>query len=232
MKLIINTLAALLFANTMFVMAQKGGNTIEIEFTNGDSHNHPTFAIWLETLEGEYIQPLFVTRSLATGTYMRADAGNGRWSQEAGEARRPATLPYFLHKRNIKAPDGYYLPTPQKPIADAYTGATPIISDKILLKTDKNLTGRYKLLVEVNQPWDFNQFWHNNLYLKNIDYLTSGQPSLVYMVEIDFDNQEESFTLNPIGHGNPVGENGKLYTDISGFTTARNIFSKIVAKIK
>ncbi|MDD2564023.1 MAG: hypothetical protein PHU27_07405, partial [Salinivirgaceae bacterium] len=66
MKLNIKIIAILLLTMPLFTKAQNGGKNIEITFTNGKSHNHPTFAIWLETMEGKFVQPLFVTQSLAT----------------------------------------------------------------------------------------------------------------------------------------------------------------------
>ncbi|HON18509.1 MAG TPA: hypothetical protein PK990_04990 [Salinivirgaceae bacterium] len=216
----------------MIVLAQpKNLRQFSLTLEQGKYYNHPTFAVWLETVDGQFIQPLFVTKSLATGTYRNADAGNGRWKREGGEARRPATLPYFLHKRGVKAFDGTYLPTPTDPIPDAYTGATPTQSTTLLLIPDKPISGKVKILMEVNQPWDYNAVWYNHRFPDNIDFLTSGQPSLVYMVEIDTENLEQEYYLNPIGHGDPIGASGKIFTDISGHTTARDIFKTIKINI-
>ena len=43
-----------------------------------------------------------------------------------GTKRAPQTLPYWAHKRGIKATDGLYMPDHQNPVPDAYTGATPV----------------------------------------------------------------------------------------------------------
>ncbi|MCK7540183.1 MAG: hypothetical protein MZV63_59435 [Marinilabiliales bacterium] len=42
--------------------------------------------------------------------------------------RAPQTLPYWSHKRGIRASDGLYMPDPENPVADAYSGATPTTS--------------------------------------------------------------------------------------------------------
>ena len=225
-------LIASLLLSTAYVVANKQTlSTIELSVEKGKSYNYPTFALWLESAGGKFVQELYVTQSLATGIYNNADAGDKRWKREKGEARRPSTLPYFLHKRDIQAPDGTYLPTPEQPIPDAYTGATPRQSDVMTIVLDRQLYGKYRIVFEINQPWDFNRVWYNNRYPNNTDYLLSGQPSLVYMVEIDTNILQEEYTLNPIGHGHPYGKTGTLFTDISGITTAKNIFKSIKVKV-
>ncbi len=233
MKSIKNLIIALLYTFSVALSGQNASLTsFSLTLEAGNQHNHPTFAVWLETVDGQFLQPLFVTKSLATGTYQNADAGDKRWKREPGEARRPASLPYFLHKRGIKNQEGTFLPTPQKPIADSYTGATPLVSTILQISPEKPLSGKYKILVEINQPWDFNAVWYNDKIPGNVDYLTSAQPSLVYMVEIDTENLHEEYFLNPIGHGDPTGATGKLFTDISGHTTARDIFKYLILRVK
>ncbi len=85
--------------------------------------------------------------------------------------------------------------------------------------------------MEINQPWDFNEFWNSSKYEGNRHYKSSCQPSLVYAVTIDTDAPGEYF-LNPIGHGHYAGEDGKLYTDISTFTSALQIVQKISVIVK
>ena len=35
-------------------------------------------------------------------------------------------LPYWSHKRGVIASDGLYMPEPENPVPDAYSGATPV----------------------------------------------------------------------------------------------------------
>ncbi len=207
------------------------GTALALRFTAGKSHNHPTLAVWIEDMNGNYIQTLYVTQSLAKGVYAHGEKTTGVWSNEPGEVRRPATLPYYLHKRGVKAADGTYLPTVQNPIPDAYSGATPLNSFLLNTKSDNPLTAMFRLLVEVNQPWDWNSYWNNTKYVDDVDYRTSCQPALIYAVTIDLDNLMEYYLLNPIGHGHFSGKDGLLYTDISTITTAFNIFEKIEVRI-
>jgi hypothetical protein len=206
------------------------GNPLEINLIAGPEHNHPTFAIWAETLDEQFIQTLFVTQSIATGIFGHGSAGPEKWDRIPGEQKRPAALPYWLHKR---LPEGseFKLPSPNDPVPDAYTGATPLKSAFIKLKSDKSLPTKFRLLVEVNQPWDWNNYW-NNTKIDDPDYRTSCQPSLVFAAIVDLSKSGETITLNPIGHGHESGKNGKLYTDITTLTTAKEIFSKIQVTVK
>lgn len=208
------------------------GISLEIEFTKGKKHNYPSFAIWLQDLEGNYIQTLFVTRYFATGIYGHADAGNNTWSDKSGESLRKAALPYWSYNRGIISRDSLYIPTPENPVPDAYTGATPKGDFILKTKTDQIINGKYRLLMEINQPWDWNEFWKNDKYPNNSDYKSSCQPSLVYAVVIDMNSETNEYYLNPIGHGHFAGEDGELYTDLSRHTTALQIINKIKVEIE
>lgn len=201
------------------------GQKITIEFHKGKYFSHPLIAIWVTTTDNQYIQTLYVSQSIATGIYEYGKAENGKWFP--GEHRRIASLPYWSYSRNVKESDGLYLPTPKTPIVDAYTGATPQNNFILNTKLDKPSHGKMILLFEINQPFDFNNYWLNQKYNENKDYRTSGQPSIIYAVSIDLDSKIKEYYLNPIGHGSPTGEDGILYTDLSGFTTALQIAEKI-----
>lgn len=208
-----------------------GGPFLELEFIAGKAHNHPTFAVWLEKPDGEMIQTIFITKSLATGYYQYGDAGDGKWLKVPGKSIRPAALPYWLHKREIGlGPD--LMPSPENPVADAFTGATPKGDFTLETSTAMPLPRKFRILAEVNQPWDWNDFWNNNKFANDPDYRTSAQPSLVYAVDVNLDELMSNYSLNPVGHGAASGQDGKLYTNISGHTTALKIFSSISLKIK
>ncbi len=207
------------------------GNPLTIEFVKGKAHNHPSFAVWIEDLEGNYIETLFVTRYVATGVYGRKEVRPGLWANEPGEVRRPATLPYWAHKRNIKAPDGLFIPSPETALPDALTAATPPGNFNLHSALTETLDHSYKLLVEVNQPWDSNQFWNNARLPGDPHYFTSLQPSLVYATTITPRDKMPTRVLNPIGHGHPSGTDGTLFTDLSTLTTAKEIFESIALHI-
>jgi len=202
------------------------GYSFEVFFTNGKEHNNPSFAIWIETMDEEFIQELFVTKSVATGIFRFGDTSTGEW--KSGEKKYKATLPYFFHKRT----DSGIIPDQNHPIIDAYTGATP--KNDFILKTKSNekTNKKFRLIIEINQPWDSNNFWHNAKFPNEKEYKISCQPSLIYAVTIDPNNPMDEYTLNPIGHGHYAGLNGNLFTDLSTFTTALKIAKEVKVLIK
>lgn len=205
---------------------------LEFELTTGKSHNHPSFAIWIEDLDGNYIETLYVTQYFAKGIFGHGETKRGKWKNAPGEVRRPAALPYWSHKRNIKASDGLYAPSPETAVPDALTGATP--KGNFTLNTGSKVTGdkKFKVLVEINQPWDSNDFWTNNKFPDNFNYNTSLQPALVYEATISPESSKPEYLLSLIGHSHPSGETGELFNDISSITTALEIFSKIEVRVK
>ncbi|MFO7615730.1 MAG: hypothetical protein R6V75_00590 [Bacteroidales bacterium] len=206
-----------------------GERSLEINFGKGRQHNHPTFAIWIENSDGTYLQTLFVTRSVGTGVYGHGSVGQEKWDNKPGPQQRPATLPYWLHKRS-EALGVPLLPSPENPVTDATTGATPVGGFRMESGLPAGLTGKFRILLEINQPWDWNEFWTNVLY-DDADYRTSCQPSLVYAGLLDPNKPGETVFLNPIGHGHYAGKDGKLYTDLRSLTTAREIADFITVKL-
>ena len=205
---------------------------IEIRFLKGESFNHPSFAIWTEDLEGNYIETLYVTDYVAKGRFGYGEIAPGRWKDEPGEVRRPATLPYWAHKRNIKAPDGLMIHSPETAVPDALTSATPLSSFNLHTATSYSGNKKFRTLMEINQAWDSNRYWHNNKFPGDNNYFGSLQPALVYAVTIDPSETGKEYHLNPVGHSHPTGANGKLFTDITTLTTAKDIAYKIIVRLK
>ncbi len=206
------------------------GTTVIIHFEKGKEHNHPLFAIWLADETGKYIQTLYVSESIGHGIFVRANRKTGKWM--GGEIQRPATLPFWAHQRNVKNQYGTFLPTPKQPVVDAYTGATPSSSFILKAKTEKVLVGKYKVMLEVNQSWDWNEYWTNGLYPDNSEYKTSSQPALVYAVDIDTNNLLSSYEMSPIGHSHYAGADGSLTADLKTITTALKIAKKITVTVQ
>jgi len=139
------------------------------------------------------------------------------------EAIRPAALPYWVNRAELNKGK---IPDKESPVADAYTGATPEASVRLDVQTIEMLPISFRVLLEVNQPWDWNAYWNNDKYLDEPDYKTSAQPSVVYAVTINLESMQDKFFLNPIGHGHYSGKDGILYTDLSNLTTALEIFTR------
>ncbi len=204
-----------------------GGTELLLHVEAGEAHNHPSFAVWMEDMQGNFIQTLFVTESVGTGIYAYKPAGDLKWEKGPGRAHRPAALPYWFHKRDGQKSSGAEIPNADNPVADAYTGATPKQNFNLSLNTDEPIKGKVRILLEVNQPWDVNDYWTNARYPENTQYLTSCQPALIYAVSIDLANPMDAYYLNPIGHSHPYGANGKLYTNLTTLTSALEIFKEI-----
>ena len=206
------------------------GQSITIELTRGKSFYYPLMAAWLEDADGSYIQTLFVPVSIATGVFKYGKKENNKWI--SAPKRAPQTLPYWAHKRGIKASDGLYMPEPENPVADAYTGATPVKGFILNSKADKKLPQLFSVMFEINQNWDWNEFWTNNKFPDDEYYKMSCQPALVYEAKIDLNNISETYMMKPVGHSHYSGKTGELFTDLSTLTTALTIADSIIVRIK
>jgi len=216
---------------TMFSTNIDGkGPEIIVDFSKGESFYYPLFAIWLEDTEGKYIQTLYVAKSVATGVFQYARQQNNKWI--TAEKRAPQTLPYWAHKRGIKASDGLYMPDSGTAVPDAYTGATPVTGFILTTRADKQLPDRYKVMFEINQNWDWNEYWTNNKYPDDENYKWSCQPAVVYEAVIDSKSHEDSYLMKPVGHSHYSGKTGELFTDLSTLTTALHIADSVMVRVK
>ena len=206
------------------------GPEITVEFTRGKSFNYPLMAIWIEDNEGKYIQTLFVPVTIATGVFKYGKQENNKWI--SAPKRVPQTLPYWAHKRGVKAEDGLYMPDPQNPVADAYSGATPVKGFILNSRADQALPDEFRILFEINQNWDWNEYWTNDKFPDDENYKMSCQPALVYEAEVDMKNKQESYLMKPIGHSHYSGKTGELFPDLSTLTTALDIADSIIVKVK
>lgn len=200
---------------------------VKIEAKKGKAFNHPTFVIWQESMTGEFIKTLFLTKAYSTGTFGHAMVGDTMWLNKSGESIQPAALPYWTHKKGLIKGKSL-VPTPDNPYVDGFTGATP--KSDFDFSTSVESKNRFRILVEVNQTWDWNKFWTNNKFPESNAYKHSAQPSLVYAVTVNSSDKE--YFMNPVGHGDPKGESGKLFTDLRGHTSAKEIFEYIKITIE
>ena len=206
------------------------GPSITLELTKGKSFYYPLMAIWLEDEKGNYIQTLFVPVTVATGVFKYGKKEKNKWV--SAPKRAPQTLPYWSHKRGIKASDGLYMPDPENPVSDAYSGATPLNGFILKTKADKELPQVFRVMLEINQNWDWNEYWTNDKYPDDENYKMSCQPALVYEAKVDQNNLRESYMMKPIGHSHYSGKTGELYPDLSTLTTALSIADSVIVRIK
>jgi len=202
------------------------GPGIEVRFYGGPSLYYPLMAVWLENQEGSYIQTLFVPKSIATGVFRYGTQSRGKWIEAA--KRAPQTLPYWSHKRGIQSSDGLYMPDPENPVPDAYSGATPTSDFSLKTRADAELPSKFRVLFEINQNWDWNDYWTNDKFPGDNYYLFSAQPAVVYECTVDLNNNSGSYLMKPTGHSHPTGATGEIFTDLSTLTTALHIADSIV----
>jgi len=205
----------------------KTGIPITISLENGSGFNHPSYVIWQEDMMGNYVKTLFITKSYASGIFGHQMVGDSIWLKTSGESHQPAALPFWSHKKGLLK-NNSLIPSPESPFADAYTGATP--TNDLLFNTKLSGAKPMRIWMEVNQAWDWNEYWVNNKYPESEAYKHSAQPSLIYAVTID--DQSDVFYLNPVGHGDPTGETGKLFTNLNTMTTSKKIFDSIKITLK
>jgi hypothetical protein len=210
--------------------AQGRGTSFSIDFTRGNSFYFPMAAVWIENIDSSYIQTLYVSKSIATGVFKYGRSEKGRWI--SAPKRAPQALPYWSHKRGIAAEDGLFVPDKKTAVPDTYSGATPSVSFVLYTKSDSALPMQYRILLEINQNWDWNEYWTNDKYPDDEYYKYSCQPALVYEAVIDGGSAVGKYTMRPIGHSHYSGRDGKLYTDLKTLSTALHIADSIIVSVK
>jgi len=198
------------------------GLPVKVTVIGGNEYKYPIFAIWVEDSASNYLGTLYASKSISTGIFRYGVYDKGKWLP--GERNRPAALPRWSHIKTTKIDE-----SPIK--TDAISGATPQGSFVLhtILPQGYN---RLKLYLEVNKPWDFNNYWHNNRFPGDEEYATSGQPALIYEAEITLSTKASKFYFSPIGHSNPSGANGNVYNDVSTLTSALQIIDKAWVEIE
>jgi hypothetical protein len=181
-------------------------------------------------MDGKYLQTLYVAESIAKGVFDYGDKHTGKWM--AGEISRPAALPYWAHKRNVLNDIGNYMPKPGFEVPDAYSGATPKADFTLETRTDKPMPAKFRVLMEINQTWDWNKYWTNSLYPDEAEYKTSAQPAVVYAAVVDATSSQKEYKLRPIGHSHYAGADGKLYEDLGTLTSALKIVEEVKLILK
>ena len=208
-----------------------GKQQISIELKKGKAFQYPLFAIWAEDSTGNYTKTLYISRVISSSTFDYGKKTDGKW--ESAIVRRPESLPYWSHKRGIKAKDGLYMPLGKSPDLDGVSGATPTSNFILNLKSKISNLRNYRIFLEVNQSYDWNEYYSKNRFPNDSIYSGSGQvgqPSLIYSATVTPGNTH--YIMKLAGHGHHSGKDGKLYPDLSKVTTAKNIAERVILTIK
>jgi hypothetical protein len=228
-------LCALAAVAALPLCAEDKGNVkksrIELSLTAGPEWSHakwfgpvrvvltPQIAVWLERDDGRYAATLYVTEKSAKSSW--------------GAVRRPEALPVWSHARGERYPDGLFMPTKTHPLPDALSGATPKPKkpgDRVSLSfpvPDSLPPGAYRLMVEINNSFDFNAAHPETRGNVN------GQPSLVYAMPLEIGPapaRPDFVVGEPAGTGSPDGADGSIRPGTAGVDGALRILDEIKAR--
>ncbi|MBK7075385.1 MAG: hypothetical protein IPH44_24160 [Myxococcales bacterium] len=120
----------------------------------------------------------------------------------------------------------------REPDVDAVSAATPDATWHLTTSTTATTTAT--LYVEVNQSFDWNDYYSKSRFPDDAIYSGSGQvgqPSVVYAATIDLARPGAYTALNPVGHGHHSGRDGAIVPDLAPLTTALEIVDRIVVKV-
>ena len=95
-------------------------------------------------------------------------------------------------------------------------------------------SGEVVVKFEVNRSYDFNEFYHLNAFPSDPIYSGNGssaQPSLIYSTTVNLDSKPGYYFMSLIGRGHHSGKDGRVYTDLSGVTTAKEIVNRIIVEV-
>ncbi|MBI9108061.1 MAG: hypothetical protein JEZ04_15035 [Spirochaetales bacterium] len=177
--------------------------------------NPPQYAVWMEDLDGNYLETIAVTEKIAKGKWIAND-GN----------RRVEALPYWSHRRGVVYSDGLMLPSGDNPLPDAVTTASAKTDSR--LGFNPEIEGPVRIVAEFNHSMDYNTEYPEDAGTGGADSNVSGQPSVVFSAIVDLrELAPGSVQLNLSGHGSPDGSDGNLYSDLGSLTTALSIVDSV-----
>lgn len=225
----------------LYTNSDKAGTDIHVDIRVGDHYagpgpkilwfrktNTPQIALWIEDIEGNYIDTLYVTKRSAKNSYLTTNI----FSDEI--VKRPEALPHWSFSRGISDKDGLMMPTQNAPLADAITGSTPL-SHFDLKSTIGDSFKQLVVKLEVNRSYDFNDFYHPEAFPDDAIYSGSGnsaQPSIIYSATIDHESNQTFYLMDLLGRGHHSGKDGLIHSDMKGITTALDIIGRALVTVQ
>lgn len=211
---------------------------LSIDLLKAEHYWHPQMAIWIEDEDENYVETLFVSKATAKGLFYGGRSKSNFKQFDAQKAstsnyRRVDALPVWSHRRGVQYSDGMYVPADTDSFPDAITGAT--IPDNFNLLTSVEKREKFRLKIEINVAFDDNEYYSefdfpdDEVYHNGTGQL--GQPSIVFEALIDLENEDNYYLMKLVGHGHQSGQTGKLFTDLSKLTTAKQIVERIVVGV-
>lgn len=226
-------------SSTLYTKMSQTGRGLSIDIKAGEHYSGPgakvmgvtttgvpQMAVWIESVNGDYIETLYVTKKASNSSYIGSIFGGE-------EVRRPEALPHWSHSRGVASEDGLLMPSAAQPLADALTGATPLASYDLRSSTSTDISN-VVLKLEVNRSFDYNDVYHPKAFPKDEVYSGSGnsaQPSLIYAAAIDFESDQPYYFLSLLGRGHHSGRDGEIHKDLSGITTAKKMIARAIVEV-
>ena len=206
-----------------------------VELKKGSAFGYPLFAVWMEDTLGNYLKTLYISKSINSSVFGNVKGENGKHGP--GIVRRPEALPCWSHSRGIVAADGYFVPLGPASDLDASTGATPTSSFQVIAGAAIDSLESFKVLLELNQAFDWNDYFTRNSFPDDKIYSDNGyvgQPAVVYSVTLTKEKllHQKYFFLNAVGHSHYSGKTGIIYPLSDSITTALHIADRIILGIE
>lgn len=228
--------------STYEIVKMNMSNAIQltIDVQRAEHYWHPQMAIWIEDEQENYVETVFVSKATAKGLFFggRSKANfkdlNTATNDASSGYRRVNALPVWSYKRGIQYANGQYVPPRNIPLADAITGAT--LTDNFQLLASIHKLSKFKLKVEINVAFDDNEYYSEYDFPEDVIFHNGsgqlGQPSLIFEVLVDMNDDQEYYLMKLIGHGHHSAQNGEIIDDLSTLTTAKQIIERIVIGAK
>lgn len=234
------------------------GRKISIDLRQGPYFAWPQYAIWVEDMDGNFIQPLFVTSKLANNNFvnkvdkidkdvvftshvflsgdvdLQTTFAAGVFPESKADRARPESLPVFLHKYQKITGSESIVPDGDNAIADAYSGATITQSFLMKSKLQKKVDGKVRVRLEINNSFDFNEYYSSDRFPDDATYSGNGysaQPSLIYEAIVNLGDVNSIIPMQLIGRGHHSGKDGDVYQDLENMTTALELIDRIIVEV-
>ena len=168
---------------------------------------YPQVAVWITQPELKYARTIYATKSGSKDSYWGADT-------------RPYALPVWYGIRNIEP----------RMTVDAVTGATPSgESFSIRWNVPPELQGKtVDVHIEANIAFDHNGAFPKSAKAGETNFSeVNGQPSLVWTARLTLAKTGQEVSPSISGHGQVLGKDHAIYSDISKVTTAKGLFHYI-----
>jgi len=169
------------------------------------SRHYPQYSLWVKDKATGKIFSVFITRFSAG-------------LSESSDNYRPYALPVWFGVRKKEKTQNPY------PALDAISGATPLVANTTLSwHLPKELINKdIEVYLEGNISFDFNDYY---------TFDPNGQPSLIWMSEMNTNRKIVSIEPPVIGHGTLMGEDALIHTEgLPNITDAKDIFKRVVFK--